>query len=140
MSEDAAGVDEGVAGEVGVVDYGGAGGAEEWEDGVEDLDRVVGGRRLGNVDEIAWDADAGATQGGEVAGCDVVGCRAEWLCGCVIVGVEGGGARNDREKVSRVFDATGHRSNGVLMGRDGDNEIARCQADSRLDTHDIVQF
>ena len=140
LCEDAAGVDEGVAGEVGVVYDSSAGGTEEREDGVEDLNRVVGWGCLGDVDEVAWNADAGTIQGGKIAGCDVVRCRAEWLCGCVVVGVEGGGAGDDREEVSSVFDATGHRSNGVLMGRDRDNEIARCQADSRFDTHYVVQF
>ena len=43
LGEHATGVDHGVAGEVGVVYDGGAGSAEERDDGVEDLDGVVGG-------------------------------------------------------------------------------------------------
>lgn len=128
---------EGVGGNVGVVDDGGAGLSDGLDGGVEGgYDGVVG--LLGRVDHVAGDADALPAQAGEVAGGDVVGRRVERLGQGVIVPWVLAG--NGLEDVRCVFDRPRHGAYGVLALTDGDDEGSRGESYGGLDAYEIAHL
>jgi len=123
-------------GEICILNDDGTGGFENFERGVEDGDDWRGGRVIGEVNEVAGNAEAFALEGGELACSDVVGDDLEGDGGgVVVVGVLAG---DGVEEVGSVFDSTGHWADGVLVLGNGDNKAAGCQADCGLDADEVV--
>jgi hypothetical protein len=122
-------------GEICILNDDGAGGFENFERGVEDGDYWRGGRVIGEVNEVAGNAEAFALEGGELACSDVIGDLEGDGGGVVVVGVLAG---NGVEEVGSVFDSASHGADGVLVLGNGDNKAAGCQADCGLDADEVV--
>jgi hypothetical protein len=123
-------------GEICIIDDDGAGGFENFERGIEGGGDWRGGRVIGEVNEVARNAEAFAPEGGEFACGDVVGDDLEGDSGGVIVvrvltsdGVE---------EIGSAFNSAGQRADSVLALGNGDNKAAGCQADRGLDADGVV--
>jgi hypothetical protein len=92
-------------GEICILNNDGAGGFENFQRGVEDRDDWHGGCVIGEVNEVAGNAEALALEGGELACSDIVGDGLEgYGRGVVVVGVLAG---DGVEEVSSIFDSAG---------------------------------
>jgi hypothetical protein len=106
------------------------------DDGAGGFNFERGGRVIGEVNEVARNAEAFAPEGGEFACGDVVGDDLEGDSGGVIVvrvltsdGVE---------EIGSAFNSAGQRADSVLALGNGDNKAAGCQADRGLDADGVV--
>ena len=123
-------------GEICILNDDGAGGFENFQRGVEDMDDWHGGCVIGEVNEVAGNAEALALEGGELACSNIVGDGLEgYGRGVVVVGVLAG---DGVEEVGSIFDTTSHGADGVLMLGNRDNKAAGCQADCGLDADEVV--
>ena len=123
-------------GEICILNDDGAGGFENFQRGVEDRDDWHGGCVIGEVNEVAGNAEALTLEGGELACSDIVGDGLEgYGRGVVVVGVLAG---DGVEEVGSIFDTTSHGADGVLMLGNRDNKAAGCQADCGLDADEVV--
>lgn len=122
--------------EIRILNDDGAGAFENFERGVEDGDDWPGGCVIGEVNEVAGNAEASTLEGRELACSNVVGDSLEgYGRGVVVIGVLAG---DGVEEVSSIFDSAGHGTGGVLVLGNGDNKAARCQADCGLDADEVV--
>jgi hypothetical protein len=93
-------------GEICILNDDGTSSFENFECGVEDGDDWRGGCVIGEVNEVAGNAEAFTLEGGELARSDVVGDGLEgYSRGVVVVGVLAG---DGVEEVGSIFDTTGH--------------------------------
>jgi hypothetical protein len=123
-------------GEICILNNNSASGFKNFKRGVEDGDDWHGGRVIGEVNEVAGNAEAFTLEGGELACSDVVGDDLEGDGGgVVVVGVLAG---DGVEEVGSVFDSTGHWADGVLVLGNGDDKAAGCQADCGFDADEVV--
>jgi hypothetical protein len=123
-------------GEICILNDDGAGGFENFQRGVEDRDDWHGGCVIGEVNEVAGNAEALTLEGGEPACSDIVGDGLEgYGRGVVVVGVLAG---DGVEEVGSIFDTTSHGADGVLMLGNRDNKATGCQADCGLDADEVV--
>ena len=123
-------------GEICILNDVGTGGFENFERGVEGGNDWRGGRVIGEVNDVAGNAEAFTLESGELACSDVVGDDLEGDGGgVVVVGILAG---DSVEEIGSVFDSTSHWADGVLVLGNGDNKAAGRQADCGLDADKVV--
>lgn len=123
-----------VAGEVGVVDYGGAGVGDDLDGGFEGV--VDGEEVVAGDEDVTGDADTFSFESVFLARFDVVRNPPEGDGGGVIVvGIHSG---DGTEQVGSVFHGSGHGSYRVLMLGNRYYQCSRSETDSGLDAGKIV--